>query len=248
MEASVDSSAGAASNSSAKRSISAGSVSLLADGGRLRQRSKPRVASEFCVHCKPYHDYHIVRDTLAHPNQPKICRHEARNHRHSRRLRLRPRHQSVAVPIYQTAAYSFDSAEHGAALFIWRFPAIRYSRISNPTTDVLEQRVTELEGGVGALSVASGQTALFYASMNALEAGRTCLGAAALRHDYTLFAHILPKMGIRVRSPSPIAPPISRRSLTMIRGRYFAKPWVIPRAMFAISKRWRASRIVTACR
>ena len=61
-----------------------------------------------------------------------------------------PTTKSVAVPIYQTAAYSFDSAEHGAALFNLEVPGHRYSRISNPTTDVLEQRVTELEGGVGA--------------------------------------------------------------------------------------------------
>src|ERR1700704_6297618 len=83
-----------------------------------------------------------------------------------------PTTKALAVPIYQTAAYSFDSAEHGAALFNLEVPGYRYTRISNPTTDVLEQRVTELEGGVGALSVASRQTALFYASMNALEAGR----------------------------------------------------------------------------
>jgi O-acetylhomoserine (thiol)-lyase len=75
-----------------------------------------------------------------------------------------PTTKAVAVPIYQTAAYSFDSAEHGAALFNLEVPGYRYTRISNPTTDVLEQRVTELEGGVGALSVSSGQTALFYAA------------------------------------------------------------------------------------
>src|ERR1700684_825736 len=111
-----------------------------------------------------------------------------------------PATKSVAVPIYQTAAYSFDSAEHGAALFNLEVPGHRYSRISNPTTDVLEQRVTELEGGVGALSVSSGQTALFYASMNALEMGRNLVSVPQLYGTtYTLFAHILPKMGIQVR-------------------------------------------------
>jgi O-acetylhomoserine (thiol)-lyase len=111
-----------------------------------------------------------------------------------------PTTKAVAVPIYQTAAYSFDSAEHGAALFNLEVPGYRYTRISNPTTDVLEQRVTELEGGVGALSVASGQTALFYASMNALEAGRNLVSVPQLYGTtYTLFAHILPKMGIQVR-------------------------------------------------
>src|SRR5258708_4044773 len=111
-----------------------------------------------------------------------------------------PTTKAVAVPIYQTAAYSFDSAEHGAALFNLEVEGYRYTRISNPTTDVLEQRVTELEGGVGALSVASGQTALFYASMNALEAGRNLISVPQLYGTtYTLFAHVLPKMGIQVR-------------------------------------------------
>jgi O-acetylhomoserine (thiol)-lyase len=111
-----------------------------------------------------------------------------------------PTTKAVAVPIYQTAAYSFDSAEHGAALFNLEVPGHRYSRISNPTTDVLEQRVTELEGGVGALSVSSGQTALFYAAMNALEMGRNLVSVPQLYGTtYTLFAHILPKMGIEVR-------------------------------------------------
>jgi O-acetylhomoserine (thiol)-lyase len=111
-----------------------------------------------------------------------------------------PTTRAVAVPIYQTAAYSFDSAEHGAALFNLEVPGHRYSRISNPTTDVLEQRVTELEGGVGALSVSSGQTALFYASMNALEMGRNLVSVPQLYGTtYTLFAHILPKMGVEVR-------------------------------------------------
>jgi O-acetylhomoserine (thiol)-lyase len=111
-----------------------------------------------------------------------------------------PTTKAVAVPIYQTAAYSFDSAEHGAALFNLEVPGYRYTRISNPTTDVLEQRVTELEGGVGALSVASGQTALFYASMNALEAGRNLISVPQLYGTtYTLFAHVLPKMGIKVQ-------------------------------------------------
>src|SRR5271168_4433058 len=111
-----------------------------------------------------------------------------------------PTTKAVAVPIYQTAAYSFDSAEHGAALFNLEVPGYRYSRISNPTTDVLEQRVTELEGGVGSLSVASGQTALYYAAMNATEMGRNIVSVPQLYGTtYTLFAHILPKMGVQVR-------------------------------------------------
>src|SRR3979411_1373948 len=111
-----------------------------------------------------------------------------------------PTTKAVAVPIYQTAAYSFDSAEHGAALFNLEVPGYRYSRISNPTTDVLEQRVAELEGGVEALSVASGQTALYYAALNATEMGRNIVSVPQLYGTtYPLFAHILPKMGVQVR-------------------------------------------------
>ena len=111
-----------------------------------------------------------------------------------------PTTKAVAVPIYQTAAYSFDSAEHGAALFNLEVPGYRYTRISNPTTDVLEQRVTELEGGVGSLSVASGQTALYYASLNATAMGRNIVSVPQLYGTtYTLFAHVLPKMGVQVR-------------------------------------------------
>jgi O-acetylhomoserine (thiol)-lyase len=111
-----------------------------------------------------------------------------------------PATKAVAVPIYQTAAYSFDSAEHGAALFNLEIEGYRYSRISNPTTDILEQRVAELEGGVGALSVSSGQTALYYASLNLTEMGRNIVSVPQLYGTtYTLFAHILPKLGVQVR-------------------------------------------------
>ena len=111
-----------------------------------------------------------------------------------------PTTKAVAVPIYQTAAYSFDSAEHGAALFNLEIEGHRYSRISNPTTDILEQRVAELEGGVGALSVSSGQTALYYASLNLTEMGRNIVSVPQLYGTtYTLFAHILPKLGVHVR-------------------------------------------------
>jgi O-acetylhomoserine (thiol)-lyase len=68
--------------------------------------------------------------------------------------------KSVAVPIYQTVAYAFDSADHGAALFNLEAEGYRYSRIANPTTDVLEKRIAELEGGIGALAVSSGQVSL----------------------------------------------------------------------------------------
>src|SRR6202451_991930 len=80
-----------------------------------------------------------------------------------------PTTKAVAVPIYQTAAYEFDSADHGAALFNLEVEGYRYSRISNPTVAVLERRVTELEGGVAALATASGQAALNYAFLNAAD-------------------------------------------------------------------------------
>jgi len=111
-----------------------------------------------------------------------------------------PATKAVAVPIYQTAAYSFDSAEHGAALFNLEVEGFRYTRISNPTTSILEQRVMELEGGVGALSVASGQTALYYAALNVAEMGRNIVSVPQLYGTtYTLFAHILPGLGVKVR-------------------------------------------------
>jgi O-acetylhomoserine (thiol)-lyase len=111
-----------------------------------------------------------------------------------------PATKAVAVPIYQTAAYSFDSAEHGAALFNLEVDGYRYSRISNPTTAVLEDRVATLEGGVGALSVASGQGALYYAALNVTEMGRNIVSVPQLYGTtHTLFAHILPRLGVGVK-------------------------------------------------
>jgi O-acetylhomoserine (thiol)-lyase len=111
-----------------------------------------------------------------------------------------PTTKAVAVPIYQTVAYSFDSADHGAALFNLEVEGYRYTRIANPTNAVLEQRVAELEGGVGALSVSSGQTALYYAALNLTEAGRNIVSVPQLYGTtHTLFAHVLPRLGTTVR-------------------------------------------------
>src|SRR5260370_10892733 len=82
-----------------------------------------------------------------------------------------PTTRAVAVPIYQTVAYEFDSADHGAALFNLEVDGYRYSRISNPTTAVLERRVAALEGGLEALCVSTGQAALNYAALNVTELG-----------------------------------------------------------------------------
>jgi O-acetylhomoserine (thiol)-lyase len=113
---------------------------------------------------------------------------------------VEPTTKAVAVPIYQTVAYAFDSAEHGAALFNLEVPGFRYTRISNPTNEVLERRVAALEGGLEALSVASGQAALHYAALNLTEAGRNIVSVPQLYGTtYTLFAHVLPGFGIKVK-------------------------------------------------
>src|SRR5216117_4113685 len=111
-----------------------------------------------------------------------------------------PTTKAVAVPIYQTVAYAFDSADHGAALFNLEVEGYRYSRISNPTTAVLERRVAALEGGLEALCVSSGQAALNYASLNVTELGSNIVSAPQLYGTtYTLFAHVLPGQGVTVR-------------------------------------------------
>jgi len=111
-----------------------------------------------------------------------------------------PTTKAVAVPIYQTVAYAFDSAEHGAALFNLEVEGFRYTRISNPTNEVLERRVAALEGGVGALSVSSGQAALNYAVLNITELGSNIVSVPQLYGTtHTLFAHVLPSQGINVR-------------------------------------------------
>ena len=113
---------------------------------------------------------------------------------------IEPTTKSVAVPIYQTVAYAFDSAEHAAALFNLEIDGYRYTRINNPTTDVLERRVAELEGGVGALSVSSGQAAINYSITNIAELGTNIISVPQLYGTtHTLFAHIFPKQGIHVR-------------------------------------------------
>jgi O-acetylhomoserine (thiol)-lyase len=129
-----------------------------------------------------------------------------------------PTTRAVAVPIYQTAAYEFDSAEHGAALFNLEVPGYRYSRINNPTVDVLDKRVAALEGGVGALCVASGQAALHYAVLNLTAAGANIISVPQLYGTtHTLFSHLLPSFGIEVKfaksdSPADIEPLIDEHT------------------------------------
>ncbi|MGJ5076360.1 O-acetylhomoserine aminocarboxypropyltransferase/cysteine synthase family protein [Bradyrhizobium oligotrophicum] len=115
--------------------------------------------------------------------------------------------KAVAVPIYQTAAYAFDSADHGAALFNLEAEGYRYSRISNPTTAVLEKRVSELEGGVGALAVGTGQAALHFAFVNLADGGGNIISVPQLYGTtHTLLGHILPRQGITGRFADSDAP------------------------------------------
>ncbi|WP_024516005.1 O-acetylhomoserine aminocarboxypropyltransferase/cysteine synthase family protein [Bradyrhizobium sp. Tv2a-2] len=111
-----------------------------------------------------------------------------------------PTTKAVAVPIYQTASYAFDSADHGAALFNLEAEGFRYSRIANPTSAVLEKRIAELEGGVGALAVATGQAALHFSFVNVADGGGNIVSVPQLYGTtHTLLAHILPRQGITGR-------------------------------------------------
>ena len=118
-----------------------------------------------------------------------------------------PTTKSVAVPIYQTSSYAFDSAQHGADLFDLKVQGNIYTRIMNPTTDVLEKRVAELEGGIGALALASGSAAVTYALMTIAEQGDNIVSSSTLYGGtYNLFAHTLPQFGIEVRFADPRKP------------------------------------------
>ena len=129
-----------------------------------------------------------------------------------------PTTHSVAVPIYQTAAYAFDSAQHGADLFDLKVPGNIYTRIMNPTQDVLEQRVAALEGGIAALALASGQAAVTYSILTIAEAGDNIVASSALYGGtYNLFAHTMPQYGIETRfadyrDPSSFEPLIDGRT------------------------------------
>lgn len=111
-----------------------------------------------------------------------------------------PTTKSVATPIYQTVAYEFDDAQHGADLFNLEVPGNIYTRIMNPTNDVLEKRMTALEGGIAGLAVSAGSAAINYAVQTLAEAGDNIISTPQLYGGtYTLFAHMLPKQGIEVR-------------------------------------------------
>ncbi|BDM63264.1 O-acetylhomoserine aminocarboxypropyltransferase [Shewanella sp. NFH-SH190041] len=111
-----------------------------------------------------------------------------------------PTTRSAAVPIYQTTSYTFDNTQHGADLFDLKVPGNIYTRIMNPTTEVLEQRLAALEGGIGALAVASGMAAITYAIQTLVQAGDNIVSTSQLYGGtYNLFAHTLPRQGVNVR-------------------------------------------------
>ena len=111
--------------------------------------------------------------------------------------------KAAAVPIYQTTSYTFDNTQHGADLFDLKVPGNIYSRIMNPTCDVLEQRVAAMEGGIGGLAVASGMAAITYAIQAICEVGTNIVSTSQLYGGtYNLFAHSFPRQGIEVRMVS----------------------------------------------
>ena len=111
-----------------------------------------------------------------------------------------PTTKAVAVPIYQTTSYAFDNTQHGADLFDLKVQGNIYTRIMNPTQDVLEKRVAEMEGGIAGLALASGQAAITYSILTIAEAGDNIVSASTLYGGtYNLFAHTLPQYGIEVR-------------------------------------------------
>ena len=115
-----------------------------------------------------------------------------------------PATNAVAVPIYQTTSYAFDSTQHGADLFDLKELGNIYTRIMNPTNDVLEQRIADMEGGVAALALASGQAATTYAIQTIAEAGDNIVSTSTLYGGtYNLFAHTMPQMGIETRFTDP---------------------------------------------
>ena len=115
-----------------------------------------------------------------------------------------PTTKAVAVPIYQTTAYAFDNTQHGADLFDLKVEGNIYSRIMNPTTAVLEERVAAMEGGLAGLCLASGQAATTYSLLTIAEAGDNFVTTSTLYGGtYNLFAHTFPQIGINARFAAP---------------------------------------------
>ena len=126
-----------------------------------------------------------------------------------------PTTKSRAVPIYQTTSYVFDNTEHAENLFALKEPGNIYTRIMNPTTDVFEKRIAELEGGVGALATASGSAAITYAILNLAGAGDEIVSASTLYGGtYNLFSATLPRLGIHTSFVNPDDPQNFEKAIT----------------------------------
>jgi O-acetylhomoserine (thiol)-lyase len=126
-----------------------------------------------------------------------------------------PTTKARAVPIYQTTSYTFDDADHAARLFALQEFGNIYTRIMNPTSDVLEQRIAQLEGGVGALALASGQAATIYSILNLARCGDHIVSAASLYGGtYSAFVHTFPKFGIEVALVDPAKPENFAKAIT----------------------------------
>ena len=118
-----------------------------------------------------------------------------------------PSTRAAAVPVYQTTSYTFDDTQHGADLFNLNVAGNIYTRIMNPTTAVLEERLAQLEGGIAALAVASGMAAITYAVQTIAQAGDNIIATKTLYGGtYNYFAHTLPQQGIEVRFIDPAHP------------------------------------------
>ncbi|WP_343562753.1 O-acetylhomoserine aminocarboxypropyltransferase/cysteine synthase family protein [Kiloniella sp. b19] len=151
--------------------------------------------------------------------------------------RADPNTGSVAVPIHQTTSYQFKSAEHAANLFALKELGNIYTRIMNPTTDVLEQRIAALEGGVAAMAVSSGQSASAFSIQNIAQVGDNVVASSQLYGGtYNLFANILPTMGIEVRLVDPSDPENFRKAADDKTRAFYAETLPNPRlAVFPIS-------------
>ena len=129
---------------------------------------------------------------------------------HGGDYRSDPTTTAVAVPIYQTTSYQFNSTEHAADLFGARDFGNIYTRIMNPTNDVLEKRIAALEGGLACLTVASGQTASLFSVLNVAQAGDNIVSSTDLYGGtVSLFTHTLSKLGIEIRYADPKDPKLS---------------------------------------
>ena len=160
-----------------------------------------------------------------------------------------PTTHAVAVPLYQTVAYSFDSAQHGADLFDLKVAGNIYTRIMNPTQAVLEERIAALEGGIAALALASGQAAITYAIQTITEAGDNIVSSATLYGGtYNLFAHTFPQLGLQARFADPARPETFEAQIDDRTRRSSARRSATRSATSPTSRRWPTSRTAAACR